>query len=248
LKEGAASQAWTRAQKSLATARLLHPTSPALHALLGETYLAQGNLSRAAESFSISLKAEPGRVDALHGLARVALQRGNPTEAESHLLMALERNPQQWGAAYNFGVYLYHQGRHVDAEKRLRKSAQLAGEEEASPHAALAQLYLATDQPTRALVEASLATSREYSALNHTLRGKAFYEVDQLDAAFTAFQEAILLDPSHWPARAGMGLIHARRGEYARCAQAMRGVLVADPGNPAATENLRRCEDHQEDG
>jgi len=241
--EGPASPAWTRAQGSLATAQLLHPQSPALLTLQGETLLAQGNLARAAESFSAAQRVESGRVDALHGLARVAIQRGKPREAERYLVTARERNPAEWSAAYNLGVFLSQEGRFVEAEEHLRKSSQLAEKDQPAPHAALSQLYLGMGQPTRALVEASLAATQAPSALHHSLRGKAFYEVDQIDAAATAFQEAILLDPSHWQARAGMGLVYARRGEFGRCVQAFQGVLAGDPGNPAATENLRRCEE-----
>jgi Flp pilus assembly protein TadD len=170
------------------------------------------------------------------------MQRGKPREAERFLVTARERNPAEWSAAYNLGVFLSQEGRYGEAEEHLRKSSQLAGKDLAAPHAALSQLYLGMGQPTRALVEASLAASQEPTALHHALRGKAFYEVDQVDAAATAFQEAILLDPGHWQARAGMGLVYARRGEFGRCVQAFQGVLAADPGNPAATENLRRCE------
>jgi Flp pilus assembly protein TadD len=243
MAEGPSSAAWTRAQGSLATAQLLHPRSPALLTLQGEILLAQGNLARAAESFSAAGRVESGRVDALHGLARVAMQRGNPRQAERYLATARERNPTEWSAAYNLGVFLSQQGRFVEAEEHLRRSSQLADKNLAAPHAALSQLYLGMGQPTRALVEASLAASRDPSALHHSLRGKAFYEVDQVDAAATAFQEAILLDPRHWQARAGLGLVYARRGEFGRCVQAFQGVLAADPGNPAATENLRRCEE-----
>ncbi len=241
--EGPSSPAWTRAQGSLATAQLPHPKSPALLTLQGETLLAQGNLARAAESFTAAERVESGRVDALHGLARVAMQRGKPREAERYLVRARDRNPVEWSAAYNLGVFLSQEGRYAEAEEHLRKSSQLAGKDQAAPHAALSQLYLGMGQPTRALVEASLAATQSPTALHHSLRGKAFYEVDQVDAAATAFQEAILLDPGHWQARAGMGLVYARKGEFGRCVQAFQGVLAADPGNPAATENLRRCEE-----
>ncbi|MEE2751299.1 MAG: tetratricopeptide repeat protein [Myxococcota bacterium] len=243
LKEGPSSSGWTRAQRSLSTAQLLHPKSAAVQALLGEPLLAQGNLARAAEHFTKALKLEEGRVDALHGLARVALQRGNVAGAEQHLVTAVERNPSDWTAVHNLGVFLYERGRFAEAEERLRKSAHLAGESIAAPHSALAQLYLANNQPTRALVEAARATSLQPNGLNHYLRGKAYYEVDQVDAAANAFQEAVLSDPDNWQAQGGLGLVYARRGQYKRCVQSFRKVLAAEPGNPAAQENLRRCQD-----
>jgi len=243
LKEGPSSAGWTRAQRSLSTAQLLHPRSAAVQALLGEPLLAQGNLARAAEHFTKALRLEQGRVDALHGLARVALQRGNVAGAEQHLITAVERNPNDWTAVHNLGVFLYERGRFAEAEERLRKSAHLAGESIAAPHSALAQLYLANNQPTRALVEAARATSLQPNGLNHYLRGKSYYEVDQIEAAANAFQEAVLSDPDNWQAQGGLGLVYARKGQYKRCVQSFRKVLTADPGNPAAQENLRRCQD-----
>ena len=242
IKEGPSSTGWTRAQRALSTAQLLHPQSAAVQALLGEPLLAQGNLARAAEHYKKALKLEAGRVDALHGLARVALQRGDTAGAEKHLITAVERNPSDWTAVHNLGVFLYERGRFAEAEERLRKSAHLAGEEIAAPHSALAQLYLANDQPTRALVEAARATSLQPNSLNHYLRGKSYYEVDQIDAAATAFQEAVLSDPDSWQAQGGLGLVYARKGQYKRCVQSFRKVLAAEPGNPAAQANLTRCQ------
>ena len=127
------------------------------------------------------------------------------------------------------------------AEELLREAAGLSEDQEATPHTALADLYLSIGEPTRALVEARRAMALSPSAHNSYIQGKAYYEVEQYEQAESAFQQAVLGDPNLWQSRAGLGLIYALRGDYARCVSAFTDVLSASPNNPMAVENLNRC-------
>lgn len=61
---------------------------------MGMSYLAQGQVSRAAEVLQLALKTNPKDAKALHGLAKVAMERRDWSEARERLRKALQIEPK----------------------------------------------------------------------------------------------------------------------------------------------------------
>ncbi|MFZ5479161.1 MAG: tetratricopeptide repeat protein, partial [Myxococcota bacterium] len=243
-REGPASKAWDAAEAALSTARLVHPGLAETRCLEGELAVARGQLLRAEEAFAACAELDPSSADAWQGLAFVRIERRNVVGAEEALRAGVAAAaPDDWMPVQRLGVFLMKLGRHAEAEPLLRQAAAgsaKGGAAVAAPHLALASLYLATDRPDAALLEAKTAMAAERSADALALHGNARAMMRQHDAAERDLRAALELDPRHPGARLGLGGVQAARGEYEHAAASFRAVLEADPGNAIAKSGLER--------
>ena len=155
---------------------------------------------------------------------------------------AVSQNARNWQAHQNLGAMLLFVGRYDEAEESLREAAALSEGREERPLLALTEIYLSTDQPARALVEAERATQVGGSAQSWFLRGRAHYTLEQLDLAAEDYQRAVLTDPNHALARAAYGHVRFSQGRLEEAAEALRQSLQFNPNNDAARELLRRIQ------
>ena len=98
-----------------------------------------GDIAAARTDYERVLKTDRKNADALHGLAAISLRQGQPAEAESYFLRALEADPRD--AAAQAGLFgLKGQVDPVQSESRLKN---LLGGQPDSPslHFALGNLY-----------------------------------------------------------------------------------------------------------
>ncbi len=70
--------------------------TPTINPLLSDAYAAlnAGNLDSSQQLYHQLLRSEPGNLDALLGLAAIATQQGDSTQASSHYLKVLELDPR----------------------------------------------------------------------------------------------------------------------------------------------------------
>lgn len=244
-REGAGSRGLGEAEAAIGTARLIWPASPDVLCLEAELAERRGSLEVALEAWGRCRAADPARLAALDGLARVNRVRGDLLAAERLLREAVELHPEVWSTHHNLGVLLFSVGRTEEAERRLREAVVVQGRAadgppDAAPDRALARLYLGTGRPALALAAAERAVQLQPGAEAHFLRGASRFELRQEDLAETDFLEALRLDPDHLLARGGLGQVQAVRGEYALAAESFRAVLRVDPQNQQAAANLER--------
>lgn len=239
--EGPTSQSWLRAQEQLAAARLIHPSSTEVRVLLGEVYLGLGRVNDAQQELEAALHAEPGRLEALHGLARLAVLAGEPGRAEALLRRAWRANPRSWLAAHRLGEALRLNGKAEEATVLLRDAVELSGGEEAAPHGSLALAWLALGEPVKALPYAETAFSLAQTAELRTIRGQVRYDLGQLELAAEDFQRAALDDPRAWVPRYGLALVAASQRDWARCVQSGKLAAEFEPRAVEAQEVVARC-------
>ena len=244
LKDGLSSPAWDAARAAAVTAQMLNPQSAAPLELLGEIDMAQGKPRQAQQHYEEALAREPDRVSALTGAARAWRLQGDVARAEDALRKATRAAPRVAATWQNLGVFLIEQQRWVEAEECLRRAAGL-DEASAAPHLALAELALALGDNTRALVESERAVQLEKSGYGWYLRGRAHFELGQLDAAEEDFRGAVLAEPRLAEARGAIGHIQALRGDLVGAAESYKSVLALEPDNAAARENLQRISELQ---
>jgi Tfp pilus assembly protein PilF/spermidine synthase len=249
-REGMTSSHWDDARRFATTARLLSPKSPQPPLVLGEIALAQGNLTRATEWLEMARDLDEADNTARTGLARVAMARRDHATAELLFREAASRQPQDWEAWNNLGWLLTETAQFGEAEEVLKRSAALAGSDNAGPHISLAALYLAWDRPTTALVHAEravqlAAAEASMRAEAYFLRGRAFFMLDELRKAEQDFQQAVFSDSRHTAARGAIGHVRALQGDLPAAIESYRQVLAIDPNNAMARENLRQAEAEQ---
>lgn len=238
-QEGLTSPAWDEARAAAVTAQMLNPTSPLPRELLGDIALAQGNSRLAREQYEAALAAEPDRPASLTGLARAWRLQGETAQAEEALRKAVRAAPRNASVWQNLGVFLLETGRASEAEEHLRRAASL-DDEAAAPHLALAELALSKGDATRALVEVERALRLENTGYGWYLRGRAHFALEQRDLAEEDFRNAVLAEPRLAEARGAIGHIQALRGDLPAAAESFKAVLLLQPENSAARENLKR--------
>jgi tetratricopeptide (TPR) repeat protein len=243
-REGISSKAWDEAEASLTLARAIAPDHADTRCLEGRLAAARGQFAKAEAAFEACAAADPTSLDALDGLARSRLSRGNAPGAEEALRSALRLRPDLWNTALNLGVFLLEQGRLEEAERLLEQAA--AAEPEAdgrpvpAPSLALARLNLERRNPKLALAHANRALTLGAGAQALALRGAAQYDLRQLDLAADDFTAALRVDPKNVLARGGLGQVQAARGDYEAAAASFRAVLETDPTHAGAREALSR--------
>ncbi len=242
---------WQEAINQLTLARMLHPAALEPRLLEGMVHEARGDNRKAEKLYRSVLESQDDHLQSLFGLARIQISELREAEAEATLVRATEAHPREAAAHQVLGVALLRFGRLEDAEQPLRRASALASADQPEPQAALAELYLAQERPSVAMAHAERATRIEPSAYHYTLLGRCHFDLGRDVPAERAFAQATLIDPSFYPARAGLAHIYALRGDYDQALDALNVVLLADPGNEAARANreevLRMQETSQSD-
>lgn len=236
--EGPDSLHWETALRFATTARMLSPESPRPYLALGDIAMGRRDLVQAAENYLMVLERAPGDLQAMTSLARIAHIRGDGIEEERLLREAVVQNAREWRAHQNLGTMLLYAGRYDEAKAAIQDAAALSEGGSEPPLLAMAEIYLATSQPTRALVEAERATQIGGSGQSWFLRGRAHYDLEQLSQAAEDYQRAVLKQPTHALAHAALGHVRAQQGMWAQSAEALRHSLQINPDNEAARELL----------
>lgn len=241
-EEGQDSSSWLEGSRFATTANMLIPNSPEPLCLLGEVNIGQGNIEQAEIHFKLALEHAPTSLAALDGLARVSGLQNDQIGIEKWLGLALQYHPDIWNTHYNLGSFLKLNERYDEAESRFRKSITLSKDTSPLPHNQLAEIYLDTEQPTRALIEIEKSIQIDATAMGWFIRGRAYFDLKQWDKAEDDFRRATLSDPNLHDARGAVGLVKIAQGEFEAAAQTFRAVLRFDPGNQTALINLRQVE------
>lgn len=213
---------------------------------LGFAEEAAGDLAAAEKAYREVLAAEPGRVSASVGLARVLRKTGHAADAEPILQKVLEASP---GA--------------VDAYKEsARVKLALGRAAEAMGDAATAAALAETDAEAKRLVdEVTIAQALDYVGRNQAniavqeltkLRdehpdmaearlglAKALIAQRQIDPALTELKKAVELAPDLAEAQYQLGYtLHVLKGDPAEAVGPYQKAVDAEPGNLAYRTHL----------
>lgn len=95
-----------------------HPEVPEARRALANAYYLAGAWPEAEESYRALAALDAGSVDAVIGLGRVALTKGDAALAETHFTAALARDPESLAARNGLAVSLDLRGRHAEAQRQ----------------------------------------------------------------------------------------------------------------------------------
>ena len=130
------------------------------HFARGSALVQQGKLQEAAAAFESALKVNPRMGIAHVNLIAIYGELNLPEKAEQHYRDSVQLDPGWVEAQYNWGMFLFRQGRKEEAAQAFRRAVQLNpnyADAQAQPRAPLLQRIddvLACDQPLGRLLRA----------------------------------------------------------------------------------------------
>ncbi|MBV9456886.1 MAG: tetratricopeptide repeat protein [Bradyrhizobium sp.] len=98
-------------------------TKAALHARLGNAYMARGDLALAGASYTAALRIAPNMIGCWCNLANVQMQSGHAQDAIPLYLQAIKLSPSHWPARTNLAQALMATGQMVVAKALLNELA-----------------------------------------------------------------------------------------------------------------------------
>jgi len=75
-------------------------------------------------------------------------------------------------------------------------------------------------------------------------RATLFYVVGNYDASIEDIEQTLELEPRHFGALSGLGLVYIQRNELSKAKQAFENLVKVHPNSPNAIENLKTVNDN----
>ncbi len=168
----------------------LAPDSARVHQLLGESYQAQEDLSKAQVEFAQALAANPRSVRVLTALGEVKRAQSLCDEAIGFYTRAAAIEPHDYDANYGLGACYLHQAKALTAIGWFRRAAA-AEPDSAAARLALGIAYMRAGKLAEAVPELKAAAALEpESRQAYVLIGQVYHRLNQPRDAERAFRKA----------------------------------------------------------
>jgi len=228
----------------------IDPTFAPARFFLAHVYLDLGRPARAKEELEAALEKAPGNPQFMASLGETERQLKNPKKAIEILRQALQADPSLVEAHYYLGLALYNAGQLPDAIKELEHVVQSgAGRPEA--FLALGTAYIEATHVDEAVAALSQGVKLDPGRADlHIQLARAYRLKGQLDKAELELNRATpkpnaTLAPSYtehqqleFDLYSELGLVKAKRGQYAAAAEAFKKVLAMDPDHGPTNNRL----------
>jgi cellulose synthase operon protein C len=219
--------------KALEAARTLEkkqPDNPLTFQFFGAIYLAKRDITNARVSFEKSLALQPAYLPSLQALARLDLREGNPAATRKRYETALGKEPKNAAVLVSFAAFLRAIGAEQPEAGVLLERAVQAAPGATDPRVALADFYLRTGDPKKALEVAQQAIG----AIPNDPRvievlGVAQQATGDVSQAIEAFGQLVRLMPKSANAQVRLAGAYATAKEYPRALQVLRTALSLEP-------------------
>ncbi len=248
-REAAAEGRQDEARRLLERVLELDADAAPVHAALGRTCLAAGDLACAEDEAKRAVELDPACVDGHKVLAEIELGRWQRTRDRAaldrgleHLARATDANPLDTAAWIARIRILAADGRMEEAERVAREASSIPGLDAAAPWMALARTLLARGRvdDAIALLERSGLTGRAAIPVLETLADLKGNRGD------LAGQEEILLRlrelrPEDPELLHRIGLVRLERGDHTGALEPLRKAQQLRPGDPMIRRDLARA-------
>ena len=170
------------------------PRSPSILASFWQTLMDCDDVPGAIECARTLLEIGGDSAESHLRLAQALLANGNPTEAETHVRLAMRFAPPSGPSAYLLGSVFQAQGRTEEAEEEFRRSLQIAPEQGAAYAAIVYGRKVREDdlplvEKMEQIEEANALPLDQVSQLRYAL-GKASEDLGKYEAAMRYFDRA----------------------------------------------------------
>ena len=169
----------------------------------------------ALNAFREAARLDPTDVKALANLAAALLAAGHHDDTEATARQLLARDGNHATGWFILALSLQPQGRMLEALDAVSRATGLAPEIEG--HAGLkAQIELGIGAPEKArqTLEKALARHPMSAALRFELAGALEFRLADLEAAATAYEQVLRLDPNHGAALSQLTFLRAKLADW----------------------------------
>ncbi|MCO4770339.1 MAG: tetratricopeptide repeat protein [Deltaproteobacteria bacterium] len=237
---------YEQAQAELATAYAFSPQDAEVNLALGRTLLALGRQDEAVPYVQRARDADPTSIDPVLLLADIRVAQGRLSDAADGLNAAEPLFPTDVRLLVNYGYVLTQLsvGSEDSIGKRLAKARVLfqraasLAPRRPQPRAGLAEVYYRLGDTELALKEIDRALLIQPSCQYDSWRGHILADLSRLDESEMALQKAVLECPEQIDALVMLGAVMADLKKPSDAREMWERVLVIDPTNAAARENL----------
>lgn len=218
-----------------------------LHAAHGNAWLQQSDMGRAETSFQQALRDYPGHVEALVGMARVHVDRGNNAAAERALNRVITQHPDTHAAYAVLGRLQLNAAEFDAAEASFRKAMEHSQDE---------SLALRRVEHMSGLVDVLLIQKRAGEAQDVASRmldiapmhpfalfqaARADFEVGDMDAAIEKTQSVIAAYTNYQPARLLLAAAAMSKENFALAEMHLQSLVASEPDNVEARKLLAQA-------
>jgi tetratricopeptide (TPR) repeat protein len=175
-------------------------------------------------------------------LGRSLVRRGRPGQAEHALVRGLIVHPDDPAVLTELAGAAMAQGRHAEAEQRLRAAidhSQLDDPQVSHRYRLLGEVLLCLARPAAAAVVLRRAvTADPLNAAAHTALAEALEALRRFDEAIAAARRAVVLAPEQGWMAGVLGRILLGRADVVGAREALEGAARLDPGSAVIQEDL----------
>lgn len=198
-----------------------------------QSYYGLGQSSQAEESYRAILGESPGDVDALVGLVRVAMLRGNLDQANEELARATATAPDDFAVLAVKGDLEIARNDYETAKETFGKALELRPNN-IGAHIGMAQAHIGLEEYEEALplVETGLKQAPNFEFPNY-LRAYIAFELKDFEAAKKHAETAIKIAPGYLPSYLIAGGASYAIGQYEQANLYLERFLSDNPTSSA---------------
>jgi tetratricopeptide (TPR) repeat protein len=193
------------AERSYSRAARLEPGSFDAQFGHGTVLEALRKYSEAVRAYQRALAIRPTSVVANVGAAKTLIALGRPEAAVSFAKTAAKLEPEDMAIRVGLADSLEASGQYALAVKELEIAIEL-GEMTEDILFRMVNGYIKTKRWQEAANTAEVLVKIAPSAPAYERLGRAFYYMGDAEASLEAYQDAIKIDPNHWPSLNGLGV------------------------------------------
>ena len=216
----------------------LNPRSMRAAAILGDTYLRQGNRAKGKQVFEVFVKAAPKEPFGHYRLGLIARADKDNAGAVSHFENALAANPNAIEPLILITEIKLGEGKTKEARDRVARQLEVSPN---NPfiHNLLGELARLNKDTAGA--EAEFKKAIELNPLvtvSYINLAKLYTHMGKVDQAIEEYQAALTKNPKLLTAHMLLGMIHEQRKEYDKAKARYEEVLKINPKFAPAANNL----------
>ena len=209
--------------------------SPALYQALGVAYAMAGDHARSELNFKTALTLAPTMDEAVHGLARVLIERGKASAALSLLVQHLERDPGDDEARELLARAYHGIGQHRSAvQQMLQVFSRLPEGEATLDRKALLATEIGNyfgmdrkDKEAETWLLRAIKFAPKWDAVPYQNLGRLYLRADRAIDAFRVLSDCKVLFPENQATYVLLASVHVQQGFYD---DAIRELRAASQG------------------
>lgn len=196
--------------------------------------LATGDPVKAIKMLEKLLKPSGNNPDILYLISLAYGKMGKMTQVEKYSRHALTKTSTHKGALCNLANALFIQGKLQEALTNYEKALSISpGEPQILDN--YCRVLITTGRQSEAISKLDqVITKNPHYAPAYAVKGIAYAELGHTEKAFSAFENALKIDPVNVDANIGLGNLHRFQGTHLDAEKYYRTVLDVEPYNMLA--------------